>query len=383
MSFITNKTLVAAHVPARRGRDGRAAAARVRWCRRSTPSRARRQLSPTRFTGIFIPHGAAPGYWVPKSSANFEFPYIYKPLETVPRSARDHERHVVEVVRESAGRHGRRPLRRVRVSVRREAEEDHGRRHRGGTTLDQAIAQQIGQDTLMPSLQLAVEDPGANASNCGEGYSCVYTNTISWQTPNRPLPMQINPQVVFEQLFGDGGTPPSRARAARKQRSILDSRAGDPRERSSARSASSDRARLEQYLEDVREIERRLQIAAKASTEAPAIAMPYGVPDSFDEHIKLQFDLLALAYQARHHARRDAALRARSHGPRVSRERHPHQLPRRLAPRRGPGPHREFAKLNQYHVQDARVLHGKAALDPRRRRHAARPLAHAVRLEHG
>ena len=82
-----------------------------------------------------------------------------------------------------------------------------------GTTIDQLIAQKIGQETLLPSLQLAIEDPGANSSNCGEGYSCAYTNSISWASPTQPLPMELNPQIVFEKLFGDGGTA-GRARRA-------------------------------------------------------------------------------------------------------------------------------------------------------------------------
>ena len=83
---------------------------------------------------------------------------------------------------------------------------------RAGTTIDQMIAQKIGQDNLMPSMQCAVEDPGSNSSNCGEGYSCTYTNTISWSSPTDPLPMELNPQVIFERMFGDGSTPEQRAR---------------------------------------------------------------------------------------------------------------------------------------------------------------------------
>ena len=94
-----------------------------------------------------------------------------------------------------------------------------------GTTIDQLIAQKIGRDNLMPSMQLAVEDPGANSSNCGEGYSCTYTNTISWSSPTQPLPMELNPQVVFERLFGDvqAKTPQQRALRREQDKSILDS----------------------------------------------------------------------------------------------------------------------------------------------------------------
>ena len=95
-----------------------------------------------------------------------------------------------------------------------------------GTTIDQIIAQKIGTESLIPSLQLAVEDPGANSSNCGEGYSCTYTNTISWATPTSPLPMELNPQVVFERMFGDGSTAEERTARRKRDSSILDSLTG-------------------------------------------------------------------------------------------------------------------------------------------------------------
>src|SRR5439155_26761312 len=166
-----------------------------------------------------------------------------------------------------------------------------------GTTIDQMIAQKIGQDNLLPSLQMNVEDPGPASNNCGEGYSCTYTNTISWATPTAPLPMELNPQVVFERMFGDGSTVEQRAARRKRDRSILDSLTGSL-SRLRNQFSPSDRARLDDYTEDVREIERRLQIAMKASTVAPAeMPVPVGVPQTFDEHIKLQFDLLALAFQ--------------------------------------------------------------------------------------
>src|SRR6202034_2679024 len=119
------------------------------------------------------------------------------------------------------------------------------------------------------SMQLAVEDPGANSSNCGEGYSCTYTNTISWSNPTSPLPMELNPQVVFERMFGDGGSPAQRAARRKRDGSILDSLTGSL-SRLRNESGAADRARLDDYAQNVREIERRLQIAMKASTVAPA-----------------------------------------------------------------------------------------------------------------
>ncbi len=309
------------------------------------------QLSPTRFTGIFIPHGAAPGWWVPKSSApNFEFPFIFKPLEPF----RDHVVLTSGMWSQSSenppGVTGADHFVASAYLCGVKPKKTTGADIQAGTTIDQAIAQKIGQQNLMPSLQLAVEDPGANASNCGEGYSCVYTNTISWQTPVRPLPMQINPQVVFEQLFGDGGTAEQRAARRKQQGSILDS-VGESLASLAGKVASPDRVRIDQYLEDVREIERRIQLAMKASTEAPEIPEPYGVPDSFDEHIKLQFDLLTLAYQA------DIT--------RVATILYARDLTGRVYPESGtnisfhggshhaedPGRIAVYAKLNQYHVK--------------------------------
>jgi hypothetical protein len=168
-----------------------------------------------------------------------------------------------------------------------------------GTTIDQIIAQKIGQATLLPSLQLALEDPGANSSNCGEGYSCTYSNTISWASPTQPLPMELDPQVAFERLFGSGGTLKERAARREQRRSILDSvmvkLAGFKKNLGPA-----DRARMDEYETDIREIERRLELSKKSSGQADSgdFVVPAGVPESFDEHVKLHFDLQALAFKA-------------------------------------------------------------------------------------
>jgi hypothetical protein len=231
-----------------------------------------------------------------------------------------------------------------------------------GTTIDQLIAQKIGQDNLMPSMQLAVEDPGANSSNCGEGYSCTYTNTISWASPTQPLPMELNPQVVFERMFGDGSTAAERAERRARDRSILDSITGSIT-RLRKDFGSEDKARLDQYTEDVREIERRLQIAMKASTVAPSeMGVPVGVPQSFDEHIKLQFSLLALAFQA-DITRVGTLLFARDLTGRTYPESesptsgfhgvsHHGEDPKRIA---------DLSKINQYHVKMVAYLADKLA----------------------
>src|SRR6202044_3814486 len=161
-----------------------------------------------------------------------------------------------------------------------------------GTTIDQLIAQKIGQETLLPSLQLAIEDPGANSSNCGEGYSCAYTNSISWSSPTQPLPMELNPQIVFEKLFGDGGTAEERAARREEDRSILDSvTKGLARFKKDL--GASDRARLDDYTHDIREIERRLDIAKKATgaQTTEGIIVRDGIPAPVDEHVRVDVDL--------------------------------------------------------------------------------------------
>jgi len=269
-----------------------------------TPLAATAANPKTRFTGIFVPHGMAPGYWVPEGSvlSADKLPTIMEPLapfvdKTVimsglwsksaePPPGVTGADHWVA----SAFLAGEKPKKTTGADIH------------NGVTVDQIIAQHHGQETLLPSIQQAIEDPGANSSNCGEGYSCAYTNSISWATPSTPLPMELNPQVVFERLFGDIQAKTAEERAARREqdRSILDSIVGNLKTFQQDLPAA-DKAKLNEYTDAVREIERRLEIAKKASGTVPnneGIVVPTGVPDSFDEHIKLQFDLQVLAYRA-------------------------------------------------------------------------------------
>jgi hypothetical protein len=253
-----------------------------------------------RFVGLFVPHGMAPGYWVPETEGALaaELPFNWKPLEpwvgqTTILSGL-HSRSAEPPPGVTGADHWVAAAFLCANKPRKTAGADVY----AGTTIDQIIAKKIGGENLMPSMQLAVEDPGANSSNCGEGYSCTYTNTISWATPSSPLPMELNPQVVFERMFGDGSTAEQRQRRRQRDQSILDSLDGSlARLRRDV--SAPDRERLDSYAENVREIERRLDIAMKASNVAPEdMPVPVGVPQTFDEHIKLQFSLLALAFQA-------------------------------------------------------------------------------------
>src|SRR6266446_5002255 len=288
--FITKK-----HIPRRTVLKGAGVALALPFLEAMVPAAtalAQTAANPKpRFVGCFVPHGMAPGYWVPeKEGAGFEFPMIMKPLEPF----RDRTVIMSGLYSKSAepppGVTGADHWVAAAYLCANKPKKTAGADIYDGTTIDQLIAQKIGQETLLPSIQLGVEDPGANSSNCGEGYSCAYTNSISWSTPTKPLPMEINPQVVFERLFGDGSTAQERAVRRQQDRSILDL-VTHSLARLKNQVGPSDRRRLEEYLDDVREIERRLQIAAKASNAAPASTVPTGVPESFDEHIKLQFDL--------------------------------------------------------------------------------------------
>src|SRR5712691_4435967 len=167
-----------------------------------------------------------------------------------------------------------------------------------GTTVDQIAAQVLGKDTPLLSIEMALEQ-NYLVGNCDNGYSCVYWNTISWRTPTTPLPMEVNPRLVFERLFGDGGTPQQRLEQIREDKSILAS-VKDAITSLQGRLGAGDRTRVAEYLDSMREIERRIQVAEKQNGESP-IALPdrpVGAPESYDEHAKLMFDLAVLAFQA-------------------------------------------------------------------------------------
>jgi hypothetical protein len=168
-----------------------------------------------------------------------------------------------------------------------------------GTSLDQLYAKKYGQETPIPSMQLSIENVD-QAGGCTYGYSCIYTDTISWASPNQPLPMIRDPRVVFDQLFGVGATAEERSANLRADKSILDwvtTQISQLRKEIGA----SDKARLNEYLENIREIERRIQRveARNASGESRAFPeAPIGVPDSFEEHVHIMMDLIALAFAA-------------------------------------------------------------------------------------
>jgi hypothetical protein len=168
---------------------------------------------------------------------------------------------------------------------------------RGGKTIDQIAADHLGRDTQLRSLELAVED-FSTAGSCDIGYSCAYVNTLSWRTATTPLPMQTNPRAIFEQLFGDGGSAGDRQRRLEEDRSILDAITGEVA-RLQKRLGAADRRRVAEYLDGVREIERRIQkVEEQAANDIALPDLPAGVPDLYDDHVKLMYDLQLLAFQA-------------------------------------------------------------------------------------
>jgi hypothetical protein len=249
----------------------------------------------TRFGAIYIPNGAIVDEFFPKATGtNWEFTPILKPIEpfkdqlvVVKNLTRSHPGsqvgdHAVSVGGYLTG-----------VWPKRTEAEDV----LANTTIDQVVAKQIGQDTPLPSLEVATEDFTGYVGACSPGFSCAYLNTISWNSPTTPLPMEINPRTVFERLFGQAGTAASRAARARQQKSILDSisaEAGDLRRSLGSR----DRTRVNEYLDNIREIERRIQQAEAHGSSQVTVGAPIGVPDSWEEHVGLLYDLVAAAFQA-------------------------------------------------------------------------------------
>jgi hypothetical protein len=162
-------------------------------------------------------------------------------------------------------------------------------------TIDQLIANKYGRDTILSSIQLGVEDT-TNFGNCNWGYSCAYTNSISWTDARTPLPTEINPRVAFERLFGDGTNPQERMKGRKQNASILDSVAHEL-VAFKKDLGPGDRVRLDTYTDNIRELERRITIAMSRSVKEPSSEIPFGVPDSNFEHFKLMYDLLALAFE--------------------------------------------------------------------------------------
>jgi len=249
-----------------------------------------------RFGAIYVPHGSLLSDWTPKTTGlGYEMTPILKPLEPF----RD---QMVVLSGLSAGPtvlnggHAVAPASYLTGNI--QPKQTEGSDVYDAVTLDQVMAKAIGQETLFPSLEIATEDFATSIGACDTGYSCTYMNTISWAGPTAPLPMETNPRAVFERMFGGSGTPAQRLARMQANRSILDSvteTLGGFEQGLGAR----DRARLKEYLDNVREIERRIERAEGQAARQPEDLMaPVGPPEVYDEHVAVMLDLMAAAFQA-------------------------------------------------------------------------------------
>jgi hypothetical protein len=249
----------------------------------------------TRFGAVFIPNGAITDQWIPADAGTgFTFSPTLQPLE----SFRDSVVVVTNLTRAHPGQaEGDHAISAsgwlTGVYPKRTEAEDI----RANTTIDQVVARQIGQDTPFPSLELATEDFTGYIGACTSGFSCAYANTISWSSPTTPLPMEINPRVVFERMFGRPGTPAQRQARQQRHQSILDIITEEARGLRRGLGAS-DQVRLTQYLDNIRELERRIELAEARNRSDVSIVAPVGVPDAYEDHVALMFELLTVAYQS-------------------------------------------------------------------------------------
>jgi hypothetical protein len=243
---------------------------------------------------VYVPHGVIMDDWTPTAAgANFEFTPILKPLEPF-RSAVTVVSNLSAPLQNTGSHAAAAGSWLTGVAPKRTDGPDF----QAGTTIDQIVAKHLGQDTTFPSLEVATEDFTGLVGACDPGYSCNYMNTLVWQTPTTPLPMEINPRVVFDRMFGGGATREERLARIRTDESVLDLIKADLADLGGSL-GGADRTRLDEYLTHVREVERRIQLTEKQADSQLAIpTAPVGVPESFEEHVSLLYDLLALAYEA-------------------------------------------------------------------------------------
>jgi hypothetical protein len=287
--FVTRKAL-----PRRTFLRGLSATVALPFLDAMSPALSAATTAPKRLGFVYFPNGAIMDKWIPKTDGiGFEFTPTLAPLEpyrdqltvigNLSRAGTTIGDHAVAAAGWLTG-----------VYARKTEAEDV----LAGPTIDQLIARQIGQQTVFPSLELATEDFTGYIGGCTPGFSCTYMNTLCWTSPTTPVPMEINPRAAFERMFGRTGSSAQRQARQAEDRSILDSVS---EEASHLRSelGARDRARLADYLDDIREIEQRIaRRQARTDTAEVTIDAPQGIPEAFEEHAALMFALQTVAYQA-------------------------------------------------------------------------------------
>lgn len=261
------------------------------------PALAQAPAQPPRLGFVYFPHGAIMDRWTPDTTGSgFEFKETLQQLEPW-RDRLSIVSGLHHRAADSTAVHSLSPTTWL-SGVR--PKPTQGIDAYAGVTADQIAAQYIGQDTILPSMELAVEDHSGLIGACDRDFGCIYMNTLSWRTPTTPMPMEINPRKVFERMFGSGGTVEARLRRQHEDRSILDALGGQATELK-ATLGSHDQAKLDLYLESVREIERRLERAEAQLARNPDMVIPQapaGIPFDYEAHVELMYDLMTIAYEA-------------------------------------------------------------------------------------
>jgi hypothetical protein len=254
---------------------------------------AQTAATPQRRAGfVYVPNGAIMPQWTPAGvGRGFEFSPLLRPLEPFK------DRLVVVSNLSRPGSDADHALASSGWLSSVAAKETEGQDFQLGVTIDQVVAQQIGSDTPIRSIEIATEDFAGYVGGCSPGYACAYVNTLSWSSPTTPLPMEINPRAVFERMFGRPGTGAQRLARMRTKRSVLDSVNGDL-DRLKPGLGARDRVRLDEYFENIREIERSMERMETRGRSDIELEAPIGIPATFVEHVGLLFDLMAVAYQA-------------------------------------------------------------------------------------
>jgi hypothetical protein len=291
------------HLPRRTFLKGLGAAVSLPMLDAMTPAFAAPAASgsPTRLAFVYVPNGVTLDQWTPAGvGRSFEFTRILKPLEPF----RDRTMVLTGLAQQNANQLGDGPGDHARAAACYltgvHPKKTAGADIQAGISVDQIAAASIGTETRFPSIELGCDD-SRTVGNCDSGYSCAYTNSVSWRSPSSPMPPETNPRLAFERLFGglDAGLDAeTRARRRRQRRSILDLVA-DRTTSLVSTLGPSDRRKIDEYLTSVREIERRIQVAEQDAREVtPDFEMPSGVPVAFAEYASLMYDIQAVAFQA-------------------------------------------------------------------------------------
>jgi hypothetical protein len=244
-----------------------------------------------RFGAVYVPNGVRPEVWTPASVGPLELPLLlerFKPLRehinivTGIRAPDPFGHHVIGSLWLSGG----------------SAKQTQAADVRAAQTIDQHIADVLGRDTPLRSLELGIENINSASNSCQFGWSCIYLNTLAWQTATAPLPVEMNPQSVFERMFGDIGSAEERAARFKAKASILDSVIAAA-SRLNSELPPQDRSTVEEYLQNIREVESRIQASGhRADAAGDTPDAPAGIPGSYDEHVRVMYDLIALAWRA-------------------------------------------------------------------------------------